>query len=198
MLVGILGTGCNDEQKDQLQEVSKYLKDANNPVVQIQTSQGDMFIELYENDAPGSVGNFLAYVNDGFYTDTIFHRVIKGFMIQGGGFKAGLVPKFKGVRPAIHNEATNGLKNYTGTIAMARTADVHSATSQFFINVVDNGHLDHQAATDAMYGYAVFGKVVYGMDVVSNIENVSTHSVGAMRDVPREAIKIHRISIIRM
>lgn len=153
-----------------------------NPVVVMKTSMGDIEIELYPESAPVTVNNFLAYVDKGFYDGTIFHRVISNFMIQGGGMIPGLLEK-KTAAP-IKNEAGNGLSNLRGTIAMARTQDVNSATSQFFINVVDNRFLDYKNATPAEYGYCVFGKVVRGMDVVDKIKAVATGRRGYYDDVP--------------
>ena len=140
------------------------------PVVVIETSVGDITVELDAAKAPISVENFLGYVKDGFYSGTIFHRVIKGFMVQGGGMTAGGQPK--ATKAPIRNEATNGLSNARGTIAMARTNEVNSATSQFFINTVDNTGLDHKSVSN--FGYCVFGKVIAGMDVVDKIERAPT------------------------
>lgn len=140
------------------------------PVVVIETSVGDITVELYPDRAPVTVENFLTYVKDGFYTGTIFHRVIRGFMIQGGGVTAD--GQRKPTRPPIKNEANNGLKNTRGAIAMARTAEIDSATSQFFINTVDNPSLDYQGPDK--FGYCVFGKVIAGMDVVEKIERAPT------------------------
>jgi cyclophilin family peptidyl-prolyl cis-trans isomerase len=158
-----------------------------NPTVLISTSKGDLKVELYPDKAPETVKNFLAYVNAGYYDGTIFHRVIRGFMIQGGGLTADMKDKHEGQRAPIKNEASNGLKNDTGTIAMARTAAPDSATSQFFINVADNDALNKSAGKD---GYTVFGKVVEGMDVVKKIEQAETTSKGMYRDVPAETITI--------
>jgi peptidyl-prolyl cis-trans isomerase A (cyclophilin A) len=158
-----------------------------NPMVLISTSKGDIKLELYPDKAPETVKNFLAYVNAGYYDGTVFHRVIRGFMIQGGGLTADMKDKREGQRPPIKNEASNGLKNDTGTIAMARTSAPDSATSQFFINVANNDALNKGAGKD---GYAVFGKVVEGMDVVKKIEQVETTSKGMHQDVPTEAITI--------
>jgi peptidyl-prolyl cis-trans isomerase A (cyclophilin A) len=158
-----------------------------NPMVLISTSKGDIKVELYPDKAPETVKNFLAYVNAGYYDGTIFHRVIKGFMIQGGGLTADMKDKREGQRAPIKNEAANGLKNDTGTIAMARTAAPDSATSQFFINVANNDALNKATGKD---GYAVFGKVVEGMDVVKKIEAASTTSKGMHQDVPAEVITI--------
>src|SRR5664279_2156432 len=137
---------------------------AANPQVELKTSQGTLIIELYQDKAPKSVENFLQYAKDGFFNGTLFHRVIPGFMIQGGGFTPDM--KQKETRAPIQNEATNGLKNETGTLAMARTGDPHSATAQFYINLNDNRFLDFQAPSGKAWGYAVLGKVVQGFDVV--------------------------------
>ncbi len=155
------------------------------PHVVLDTSFGQVEIELNQDKAPISTQNFLKYVDSNFYSNTIFHRVIPGFMVQGGGFNAQMVQK--PTNDPIKNEADNGLHNVRGTIAMARTSDVNSATSQFFINVVDNAMLDHGARD---YGYAVFGKVVKGMDVVDQIVNVQTGSKAGMQNVPLDPILI--------
>jgi len=165
-----------------------------NPKVTMKTSLGDIIIELYPNKAPITVQNFLAYVDAQFYDDTIFHRVIPNFMIQGGGLTSDFVEK--PTNPAIKNEAANGLKNDRGTIAMARMPEIDSATCQFFINHVDNDYLNHRDSTPEGYGYCVFGKVTEGMDVVDAIASVKTMTRGGMRDVPRETITI--ISIRRV
>ena len=149
-------------------------------MVLLSTSLGEIKIELYDKEAPETVGNFLGYVNDGFFDGTIFHRVIAGFMIQGGGFTSDM--QQKSTKPPIKNEAANGLKNELGTLAMARTNVVDSATSQFFINVKDNDFLNHQG--QANFGYCVFGKVVEGLDVVRQIEAVATGRSGMHDDVP--------------
>lgn len=162
------------------------------PVVLVSTSMGDMKIGLYEKKAPITVKNFLAYVNDGFYDGTIFHRVIAGFMIQGGGFTAKM--EQKETKPAIKNEAENGISNEEGTVAMARTNVVDSATSQFFINVKNNPFLDHQ--DEAQFGYCVFGKVVEGLDVVRKIEGVQTGRQGTHSDVPLEPIVITSVKVV--
>ena len=159
-----------------------------NPSVVIETTSGDITIELLRTKAPVSVANFLTYVQDGFYEGTIFHRVIRGFMIQGGGVLEDLTRKTDGLRGGILNEATNNLKNREGTVAMARTAAPNSASSQFFINVADNSSLDHKNRTDADFGYAVFGRVTAGMDVVEQIERTKTRD-----DVPVEPIVITQI-----
>ncbi|MFH1438796.1 MAG: peptidylprolyl isomerase [Pseudomonadota bacterium] len=162
-----------------------------NPRVIIETSMGNITVELNAEKAPISVKNFLSYVDKSFYDGTTFHRVIKGFMIQGGGFEPGL--KKKQTDPPIKNEADNGLKNDRGTIAMARTGVVDSATSQFFINHVDNDMLDHKDTSTKGYGYCVFGKVVEGMDVVDKIAGVGTTVAGMMKDVPAEDVMIKSI-----
>ena len=164
-----------------------------NPVVVIETSMGDITVELFPDRAPKSVENFLAYVNQGFYDGTIFHRVISNFMIQGGGFTADM--QKKDTRAPIENEADNGLKNRRGTLAMARTAEIHSATSQFFINVRDNAFLDYKGPSAADFGYAVFGQVTEGLDVVDKIKSVKTGGAGPYQDVPVEAVVIKTIRV---
>lgn len=155
------------------------------------TSLGTIVIELDEEKAPESAKNFQQYVESGHYNGTVFHRVIPGFMIQGGGFEPGLNQKSSGA--PIQNEADNGLKNEIGTIAMARTSDPHSATAQFFINTSDNDFLNHRSKDVRGWGYAVFGKVVEGLDVVKKIEAVSTHTVGPYGDVPVQDVVIEKI-----
>ena len=164
-----------------------------NPTVVIKTSKGEIEAELYADKAPITVENFLTYAKAGHYDGTIFHRVIPNFMVQGGG----LTPDMnqKATRAPIKNEADNGLKNKTGTLAMARTGVVDSATSQFFINVVDNPFLDHKAKTQQGYGYTVFGTVTKGMDVVKAIEAVKTSNKGMHQDVPVEAVMIEKITV---
>jgi cyclophilin family peptidyl-prolyl cis-trans isomerase len=159
-----------------------------NPKVIMKTSMGDITLEFYMDKAPVTVKNFLGYVDDKFYDGTIFHRVIKGFMIQGGGHTADM--NKKPTKGAIKNEADNGLSNKKGTIAMARMPDPHSATAQFFINHGDNDNLDFSAKTDQDYGYCVFGKVIAGMDVVDAIANVKIMTRRGMQNVPRETIEI--------
>lgn len=163
-------------------------------LVQMDTSAGTIVIELDPQKATKTVENFLSYVREGFYEGTIFHRVIKGFMIQGGGMTAEMQPK-KGHDP-ITNEADNGLKNTCGTIAMARTAEPHSATSQFFINVKDNDFLNHSSKSMQGWGYCVFGRVTKGMDVVQSIENVKTTTRAGHGDVPVTAVVIERVRIL--
>lgn len=162
------------------------------PCVKIETTLGDIVVELDPKKAPKTVSNFLFYVKSGFYTDTIFHRVINGFMIQGGGLTADMKEK-PNKRKGIQNESNNGLSNLAYTIAMARTRNPHSATSQFFINVVDNPSLDHKKGIPEGYGYAVFGKVISGQDVVDQIKNVPTKNVGIFADVPETPIVIKAI-----
>jgi len=167
------------------------------PRVAIETRHGKIVLELNKSKAPISVENFLRYVNEGFYDNTIFHRVISNFMVQGGGFTKNL--QKKDVHDAIKNEADNGLKNEQGSIAMARTSAPHSATAQFFINVVDNDFLNHSAPTSQGWGYAVFGKVVEGMDVVDKIRNESTGAQGPFRsDVPKEAVVMETVSVVTL
>ncbi len=167
---------------------------SNNPVVIIKTSMGDITVELDAKNAPISTENFLAYTDDGYFAGTTFHRVIPNFMIQGGGITADMQDKPSNRAP-IQNEANNGLKNDRGTLAMARTNDPHSATSQFFINHKDNAFLNHSSETMQGWGYAVFGKVIDGMDVVDAIAAVSTGNKGGHQDVPLETIE--SISVTR-
>jgi cyclophilin family peptidyl-prolyl cis-trans isomerase len=169
-------------------------QEGKNPVVLMSTSMGDIKIELYKDKAPVTVENFLGYVKDKFYDGTIFHRVIAGFMIQGGGFAPDMSQKT--TKAAIKNEAGNGLKNEVGTIAMARTNVVDSATAQFFINVKDNAFLDHRNQTPQGFGYAVFGKVIEGLDVVRKIENVKTGNSKGFSDVPVEAVVIKSVTVV--
>jgi cyclophilin family peptidyl-prolyl cis-trans isomerase len=165
------------------------------PRVLLKTSQGDIVLELDKRSAPVTVDNFLRYVRDGHYDGTIFHRVIDGFMIQGGGYTPELIGK--GTRAAIMNEAPNGLKNTRGSIAMARTGDPHSATAQWFINVADNAALDHIATTDSRsWGYAVFGQVVEGMDVVDKIKALPTRKEGMMENLPVETVLIESAEVV--
>lgn len=158
------------------------------PRVVLETNHGNIILELYPDKAPQSVGNFLAYVDEGYYSGTIFHRVIDGFMIQGGGFTDDMTQK--STKNGVPNEADNGLENSRCTVAMARTTDPHSATSQFFINLADNAPLDHTDKTPRGWGYTVFGKVVEGMDVVDAIAKAPTGTVGPFRDVPSETVVI--------
>jgi peptidyl-prolyl cis-trans isomerase B (cyclophilin B) len=160
--------------------------------VQMETSAGSLRIELDDAKAPLSVANFLEYVKSGHFDGTVFHRVIKGFMLQGGGFEPGMKQKPTGA--PIQNEANNGLKNKKYTLAMARTSDPHSATAQFFINTVDNDFLDFRAENAQGWGYAVFGRVVEGMDVVDSIEKVRTGRKGFHDDVPLDDVRIERVT----
>ena len=164
------------------------------PIVKLETSHGNIVLQLDAKAAPNTVANFVKYVQDGFYDGTIFHRVISDFMIQGGGFDAQL--KKKDTRAPIKNEANNGLKNVRGSIAMARTQDPHSATAQFFINTVDNGFLNFSAPNLRGWGYAVFGKVIEGMETVDKIRAVATGNQGIFRDVPIEPVTIHKASLV--
>lgn len=168
---------------------------AANPVIEMKTSVGTIRIELYAEKAPKSVANFLQYVKDGAYAGTQFHRVIPGFMIQGGGFDREF--RQKPARPPIENEAGNRLKNEIGTVSMARTSNPHSATAQFFINVADNTSLDFREPNPAGFGYAVFGKVTAGMDVVMRIARTPTGPGGPFdRDVPQQAVIIESVTPI--
>jgi len=166
-----------------------------NPMVTLATSMGDIKVELYADKAPGTVKNFLDYVKAGYYDGTVFHRVIPGFMVQGGGLTADMQDKREGQKPPIKNESDNGLKNDTGTLAMARTSAPDSATSQFFINVKDNAFLNKESAPDKV-GYAVFGKVVEGMDVVKKIEQVKTTTKGPHQNVPVDTVVIKSARVV--
>ena len=163
-------------------------------MIKLITNKGTIVLELDAKKAPETVANFEQYAKDGFYDGTIFHRVIKGFMTQGGGMEPGM--KEKATRGNIKNEAENGLKNDRGTVAMARTPDPHSASSQFFINLNDNSFLNFTAANNQGFGYCVFGKVVEGMDVVDEIQNVATGSSGGHQDVPTEDVIIEKVEIV--
>jgi peptidyl-prolyl cis-trans isomerase B (cyclophilin B) len=178
----ILGTGqsCRAERS--------------HPLVKLETSMGDITLELYPDKAPATVANFLEYVKAGFYHGTIFHRVINGFMIQGGGMDAQMHEK--PTRAPIKNEADNGLKNEPYTIAMARTSNPDSATAQFFINVANNTFLNHTAKTPQGWGYAVFGKVIKGQDVVDKIKAVPTTTVGPYQNVPQEPVTIIKATVV--
>ena len=163
-------------------------------MVELHTNHGIIKIELDSEKAPKSVENFLNYVKAGHYDNTVFHRVIDGFMIQGGGFEPGM--KQKPTAEPINNEANNGLKNVNGSVAMARTNDPHSATAQFFINVNDNDFLNHSSPTPQGWGYAVFGKVVEGMDIVEKIKKVKTGSKGFHQDVPVDDVVIEKAVVV--
>lgn len=171
-------------------------KKGGNPVVLLETSMGNIKVELYPDKAPITVKNFLAYVKEGHYDGLVFHRVIRGFMIQGGGFTSDMKEK-RPAYPPIKNEAGNGLKNERGTIAMARTGVVDSATAQFFINVVNNDFLNHANESPQGFGYAVFGKVIEGMDVVDKIRSVPTGNVRMFSDVPKEPVTILKASQVQ-
>jgi peptidyl-prolyl cis-trans isomerase B (cyclophilin B) len=162
--------------------------------VKLQTSLGDIILELDVEMAPGSVENFLQYVNDGFYDNTVFHRVINGFMVQGGGFEPGM--KQKTTRAPIRNEGENGLKNDAYTVAMARTPNPHSATAQFFINVANNDFLNFRAASTEAYGYCVYGRVAEGREVVDKIKAVATSSRGMHQDVPTTDVVIEKAFLV--
>ena len=163
-------------------------------MILFETTLGNITIELFETDAPETAANFKQYVEDGFYDRTIFHRVIDGFMIQGGGFEPGMISK--DTRDPIANEASNGLSNNRGTIAMARTMDPHSATAQFFINVTDNDFLNYRSETPDGFGYCVFGRVFDGLDVVDAIKAVETTHRAGHSDVPRDDVIINQASIV--
>jgi len=163
-------------------------------MIKLQTNFGDIVLKLFEDKAPETTTNFKEYVKSGHYDGTVFHRVISNLMIQGGGFEPGM--KQKATRKPIKNEANNGLSNKTGTIAMARTMEPHSASAQFFINVKDNDFLDHSAPTVQGWGYAVFGEVVEGMDVVEKIKNVPTTMKSGHQDVPVDNVVIEKAEII--
>jgi cyclophilin family peptidyl-prolyl cis-trans isomerase len=167
---------------------------AANPQVEMKTSQGTLIIELYQDKAPKTVENFLQYAKDGFFNGTIFHRVIPGFMIQGGGFTSDM--KQKEARTPIQNEAKNGLKNESGTLAMARTGDPHSASAQFFINLNNNAFLDHTTPSDRGWGYAVFGKVLQGFDIVEKIGTTPTGRSGPFQDVPTTPVLIESVKLL--
>lgn len=172
---------AEDSQTEQKQAETR-------PMVTLKTSQGDITIELYPDKAPDTVANFLQYVADGFYNGTVFHRVIDGFMIQGGGFTEQM--QQKQTRRPVKNEAANGLKNERGTLAMARTGDPHSATAQFFINVKDNDFLNYTSSDPRGFGYCVFGKVISGMDTVDKIKGVRTSTQGFFENVPVDPVVI--------
>ncbi len=184
LMVGlILGTGLS------------VRAERSHPLVKLETSMGDITLELYPDKAPATVANFLEYVKAGFYNGTVFHRVINGFMIQGGGLDAQM--NKKATRAAIKNEADNGLTNEPYTIAMARTQDPDSATAQFFINVANNAMLNHKSKTLPGWGYAVFGKVVKGQDVVDKIKAVPTTTQGMYENVPKEPVTIVKATVVK-
>ncbi|AAZ98000.1 peptidyl-prolyl cis-trans isomerase [Thiobacillus denitrificans ATCC 25259] len=193
LMLGMSGCGASEPGKQNVSTAPAAGQPAN-PRVLIETSKGNITVELFAANAPRSTANFLDYVGQGFYDGTIFHRVIPGFMIQGGGMTADMNEKPNG--EPIPNEADNGLKNLRGTLAMARTGDPHSATSQFFINVVDNALLNHRGKSVQGWGYAVFGQVVDGMDVVDAIVAVPRGPWGPHDDVPVEPVVMRRVSLL--
>jgi peptidyl-prolyl cis-trans isomerase B (cyclophilin B) len=193
LLLGSLLCACTPTQTSSVQHTA--LQKGNNPVIKLHTNHGDITLELDPEKAPDTVKNFIDYVNDGFYNDTIFHRVIGGFMIQGGGMASGM--KEKKTRAPIKNEAANGLKNEPYTIAMARTNDPHSASAQFFINVANNDFLNHTSPDMRGYGYAVFGKVIDGKEVVDAISRVKTRRSGFHDDVPVEDVIITKAEVLK-
>jgi cyclophilin family peptidyl-prolyl cis-trans isomerase len=168
--------------------------ESKNPIVLFETTLGDFKVELDAEKAPISTANFLEYVNSNFYTGTIFHRVIRGFMAQGGGFD--VAKRQKPVRAPIQNEAANGLKNLRGTLAMARTSDLHSATAQFFVNLVDNGFLDHSGKSPDAYGYAVFGKVIEGMDTIDKMAAAPVAPSPISEAFPQTTIAVRKASVV--
>ena len=198
----MLLTGCNaqepaktEKKAESKTEMKTGEKMSANPIIKMETSKGTMTIELDAEKAPLSAANFVSYVEDGFYDGLIFHRVIPGFMVQGGGMNPDMSEKPN--KAPIKNEANNGLKNLRGTLAMARTNDPHSATSQFFINLKDNGFLDHTSESPAGWGYAVFGKVTDGIEVIDEIEKVKTGNHGPHGDVPLEPVTIIKATVVK-
>jgi peptidylprolyl isomerase/peptidyl-prolyl cis-trans isomerase B (cyclophilin B) len=189
-------TGCNArEPGKQTVSTAPAAGQPANPRVLIETSKGNITVELFPGNAPKSVENFLAHVNSGFYDGTIFHRVIPGFMIQGGGMLPDMTEKPRGT--PIANEADNGLKNLRGTLAMARTMEPHSATSQFFINVADNYPLNHRGKSIEGWGYAVFGQMVEGMEVADAIVAVKRGNRGPHGDVPLEPVVMKKVTVLK-
>ena len=185
-----LGASATSVEAGLTPEAKKAMRDASNPVVTLSTTMGDITIELYKKEAPKTVDNFLAYAKKKHYDGTIFHRVIDNFMIQGGGFDKDM--KEKATMPPVVNEASNGLSNAVGTVAMARTNDPNSATAQFFINVKDNKFLDKNASSA---GYAVFGKVIDGMAVVNEIKVIKTKTQGMFENVPLVPVVIKSVTV---
>lgn len=186
---------CLAETNTQTKTEDKSIMAANatKPKVTFETNKGKIVVELYPDKAPASVANFLQYAQDGHFDNTIFHRVIPGFVVQGGGFTVDF--KQKPTRAPIKIESDNGLNNSRGTLSMARTSDPNSATAQFYINLTDNTSLDYRSPTPSGYGYAVFGKVVEGMDVVDQIAKVKTVSNGMHRDVPLDPIEVEKVTV---
>jgi peptidyl-prolyl cis-trans isomerase B (cyclophilin B) len=179
---------------DQNNQITYYPQEDQMSLVTISTSAGDIHLELDAENAPITVANFLQLAKDGYYNGTIFHRIIDGFMVQGGGLDENMAPKPTGTEP-IQNEANNGLKNDRGTLAMARTMDPHSATGQFFINHKDNDFLNHTSETSQGWGYAVFGSVIDGMDIVDQIALSTTSTVGGYADAPLEPTTINSVTV---
>ena len=179
---------------DQNNQTTYYPQEDQMSLVTISTSAGDIHLELDAENAPITVANFLQLAKDGYYNGTIFHRIIDGFMVQGGGLDENMAPKPTGTKP-IQNEANNGLKNDRGTLAMARTMDPHSATGQFFINHKDNDFLNHTSETSQGWGYAVFGSVIDGMDIVDQIALSTTSTVGGYADAPLEPTIINSVTV---
>jgi|TARA_B110000908_G_scaffold89580_1_gene106583 peptidyl-prolyl cis-trans isomerase B (cyclophilin B) len=179
---------------DQNDQTTYYPQEDQMSLVTISTSAGDIHLELDAENAPITVANFLQLAKDGYYNGTIFHRIIDGFMVQGGGLDENMAPKPTGTEP-IQNEANNGLKNDRGTLAMARTGDPHSATGQFFVNHKDNDFLNHTSETSQGWGYAVFGSVIDGMDIVDQIALSTTSTVGGYADAPLEPTIINSVTV---
>lgn len=179
---------------DQNNQTTYYPQEDQMSLVTISTSAGDIHLELDAENAPITVANFLQLAKDGYYNGTIFHRIIDGFMVQGGGLDENMAPKPTGTEP-IQNEANNGLKNDRGTLAMARTMDPHSATGQFFVNHKDNDFLNHTSETSQGWGYAVFGSVIDGMDIVDQIALSTTSTVGGYADAPLEPTIINSVTV---
>jgi len=179
---------------DQNDQTTYYPQEDQMSLVTISTSAGDIHLELDAENAPITVANFLQLAKDGYYNGTIFHRIIDGFMVQGGGLDENMAPKPTGTEP-IQNEANNGLKNDRGTLAMARTGDPHSATGQFFVNHKDNDFLNHTSETSQGWGYAVFGSVIDGMDIVDQIALSTTSTVGGYADAPLEPTTINSVTV---
>ena len=179
---------------DQNDQTTYYPQEDQMSLVTISTSAGDIHLELDAENAPITVANFLQLAKDGYYNGTIFHRIIDGFMVQGGGLDENMAPKLTGTEP-IQNEANNGLKNDRGTLAMARTGDPHSATGQFFVNHKDNDFLNHTSETSQGWGYAVFGSVIDGMDIVDQIALSTTSTVGGYADAPLEPTIINSVTV---
>lgn len=199
LLVAAL-VGCEKkqeaEQNNSSTETTQGEATVNNPLVKVDTNLGSFVIELDEQKAPITVKNFLNYVNEGYYSETLFHRVIPGFMVQGGGFTTDFVQKT--TKAPIQNEANNGLHNLRGTVAMARTSDPNSASAQFFINVADNSFLDYTSPTPQGWGYAVFGRVVEGMDIVDAISKQKTGTRAGHADVPTNNVVIQSIQVVEL